>query len=198
MWLPLTILFPTKILHRERFPKGKCIATSNHYSNLDALLYDLKFVKKFRFMAKSELFKNKFNAFILKRFGAYPVDRQNVSPSVFKKTLTELKQNHQVFIFPEGTRNKKETEEMQSVKQGIITFASKGDAEIVPMLIYQKAKVFRKNYIIVGEPFKVEGQNPARLTKEETENNLKIYTEKMNALRVELDEFVQSKHKKKK
>ncbi len=197
LWLPLTIFYPTKVLNKKRMPKGKCIATSNHYSNVDCLLYNLKFCRKFRFMAKVELFKNKFSSWVLKSIGAFPVDRKNVTPSVFKKTLGELKKGHQVFIFPEGTRNKEDTETMQSAKQGVITFASKGDCEIVPMLLYRKPKIFRRNYIIVGEPFKVQGQNPARLTKEEVEQNLKIYTEKMDALRAELDKYVRIKKDKK-
>jgi len=86
---------------------------------------------------------------------------------------------------------------MADAKSGVITFASKGDAEIVPMLIYHKPKVFRKNYIIVGEPFKVQGANPARLTKEEIEENLAVYTKKMEQLRIELDEYVASKKRKK-
>lgn len=195
----MVILFPTKVIHKERMPKrgNKCIATSNHYTNVDPILYNKLFVRKFRFMAKKELFNTKFKSFILRGIGAFPVDRENITPSVFKKTIGELNQNHQVFIFPEGTRNKEGSEQMGDAKIGVITFASKGDAEIVPMLIYSKPKVFRKNYVIVGEPFKVVGENPKRLTKEEAEENLKIYTQKMEDLRKEIDEFVSSKKSKK-
>lgn len=197
--LPLVILYPTKIIHKERLKrKKKCIATSNHYSMVEPMLYDLLFARKFRFMAKKELFENKFFGFILKSIGAFPVDRNNVGPSVFKKVLSELKSDHQVFIFPEGTRNTEDTEEMLQVKTGVITFASKGDAEIVPMLIYHRPRVFRKNYIIVGEPFKVKGANPQRLTKEEVQQNLEVYTKKLKDLRKELNDYVESKKRKKK
>lgn len=199
LFIPMAILFPTKVIHKERMPKRgkKCIATSNHYSNVDPILYNKLFVRKFRFMAKKELFNTKFKSFILKGIGAFPVDRENITPSVFKKTIGELNQNHQVFIFPEGTRNKEGSEQMGDAKMGVITFASKGDSEIVPMIIYAKPRVFRKNYVIVGEPFKVVGENPKRLTKEESEENLKIYTKKMEDLRKEIDEFVSSKKRKK-
>ena len=40
---------------------------------------------------------------------------------------------------------------------------------VLPVVIYRKPKFFRKNYMIVGEPFKVVGENPKRLTKEEIE-----------------------------
>lgn len=197
--LPLLIFYPTKVLHKERMPKGKCIATSNHYSNMDGLIYISKFCRKFRFMAKAELFKNKFMSKIYYSIGMFPVDREHVSPSVFKKTISELNKGHQVFIFPEGTRNKEDTEEMGSVKSGIITFASKGDAVIVPMVMYHKPKIFRKNYIIVGEPISVQGEYSKRLTKEETQENVLRYTKAMEDLRKELDEYVENKkHKKNK
>jgi len=199
LYLPISILFPTWVIHKERLPrKKKCIATSNHYSNLDPLIYNFRFFTRFRFMAKKELFDTKISAWFFKCLAAYPVDRNQITPSVYKKTIAELNDNKQVFIFPEGTRNKSKDEaQMGNVKSGIITFASKGDAEIVPMLIYRKPKLFRKNYIIVGEPFKVEGENPKRLTPEEVQQNIEKYSQIMSDLRLELDEMLNKKKKRK-
>lgn len=196
--IPFFIFLPTKIIHKERLPKGRAIITSNHYSNADTIIYDVKFARKFRYMAKKELFKNWFVSWFLKSLGAYPVDRENVSPSVYKKTLSLLKNNKSVFIFPEGTRNKSGSEEMLSIKSGIITFASRGEVDIIPMLMYKPPKIFRKNYIIVGEPLKIQGVNPKKLTKAELEMNLKNYENAMKALRVELDDYVMKKNKKRK
>lgn len=199
LFLPMTIFFPTRVIHKERMPKKKkCIATSNHYSNTDGLVYISKFARKFRFMTKKELFNNKLAGAFFESLGMFPVDRKQITPSVFKRTMSELEKNHTVFIFPEGTRNKEDTEQMGDVKSGVITFASKGDAEIVPMVMYRKPKFLRQNYIIVGEPFKVQGENPKRLTKQEVEQNVEKYVEVMNNLRIELDEYVASRHKKKK
>ena len=196
--IPFFIFLPTKIIHKERLPKGRAIITSNHYSNADTIIYDVKFARKFRYMAKKELFKNWFVSWFLKSLGAYPVDRENVSPSVYKKTLSLLKNNKSVFIFPEGTRNKSGSEEMLSIKSGIITFASRGEVDIIPMLMYKPPKIFRKNYIIVGEPLKIQGVNPKKLTKAELEMNLKNYENAMKVLRVELDDYVMEKNKKRK
>lgn len=198
LYLPVSILFPTKVINKKRMPKGrKCIATSNHYSNLDPLIYNFRFVKKFKFLAKKELFKTKLSAWFFRSIGAIRVDRNQVSPSVFKECLKQLKNDKQLFIFPEGTRNKQDTEEMGDIKSGVITFASKGEAEIIPMLMYRKPKLFRKNYIIVGEPFKVEGEDPKRLTKEELEANTERYANVMDSLRIELDNIVNKKKNKK-
>lgn len=196
LFIPIRLFFPTKIIHKERLPKKeKVIVTCNHYSNLDPVICDIFFGKKFIYMAKVELYKNKFLGWFLKRIGSFPVDRQNITPSTFKQTMFHLGKKHKVFIFPEGTRNKEGTEELGDVKAGVITFASKGEAKIVPMVMYQKPRAFHKNYIIVGEPIAIVGQNPKRLSKEEVEQNLNTYTSAMNNLRQELDEYVLSKRK---
>ncbi len=197
--LPLWIMYPTKVIHKKRFDrKKKYVIASNHYSNADSLIYDLHFRRRFRYVAKKELFKKKFFAWVLRKIGAIPIERGSISPSSYKEILSVLKNNEQLFIYPEGTRNKIEDGEMQQAKEGLILFASKGEAEILPMLIYRKPKLFRKNYIIVGEPFFVQGENPKRLTKEEVEENLKAYSEKMEALRAELKTVVERKKKKNK
>lgn len=196
--LPITILYPTKVIHKKRIKKcGRVIVTSNHYSNLDPIIYDVKFTTKFRFMGKVELFKNWLSSAFFKGMGVYPVDREKVTPSVYKKTLKLLEKNKKVFIFPEGTRNKSGSEEMAGIKSGVITFASKGEARILPMLMYRPPKIFRKNYIIVGEPFELEAENTKRLTKEELQHNLERYENALSKLREEIDEFVLSKKSKK-
>ena len=196
--LPFLLFAPTKVLHKERIKNpARKIITSNHYTNADVLIYDFKFAKKFRYMAKIELFKNKLFGLFLKGMGAFPVHRDKISIAEYKQTLKLIQSNKPVFIFPEGTRNKQGSEEMLDVKTGIITFASKGEADIIPMVMYRPPKLFRKNYILVGEPFKIIAENPKRLTKEETKSNLERYEKVMQDLRIELDEYVESKNRKK-
>lgn len=198
LFLPTLILYPTKILHKERYnKKKKYVVTSNHFTNMDSIIYNCKFRTKFYFVSKKELFKNKIFGWIMRHIATIPVDRENISPSSFKEILGVLKKDKQLFVYPEGTRNKTGSNEMQDAKEGVVVFASKGEAEILPMLLYRKPRIFRKNYIIVGEPFKVVGENPKRLTKEETEENLKIYTQKIDELRQEMEEMISSKKKKK-
>lgn len=197
LYLPVTLIFPTKVLHREKLKKhGRIILTSNHYTNVDPVLYDIKFCAKFRFMAKVELFKNFFLRALIKSAGAYPVDREKVTPTVYKTTLNLLGKGKKVFIFPEGTRNKSGSEEMSEAKSGVITFASRGEAEIIPMLLYRPPKLFRKNYIIVGDSFNIVGENPKRLTKEELQQNLDRYELAVKNLREELDAIVEAKKNK--
>ena len=199
MFIPVVLLFPTKFLNKENLPKRgtKAIVTTNHYSNFDPIVYDIFLFKKFRFMAKKELFKNSFLAFLMKSLGAFPVDRENMSPSTYKTVMRDLKNNKQIFIFPEGTRNKSGSKQLGEIKSGFLTLASKGECEITPMLMYRKPRIFRRNYVIIGKPFELIGENPKRLTKEELDENLERYLQVMSELRRELDEYVEGKKKKK-
>ena len=198
LWLP-TLLHRTKIINKKNMPKKgtKCIVASNHYSIWDAMLFHVHFGRRYRALAKKELYKNKLFTFVLKSLGGIPVDRDQITPSTYKETISALNKNKQVIIFPEGTRNKSDNDELQGAKTGLVLFASKGDAPIVPVVIYRKPRFFRKNYMIVGEPFKVVGENPKRLTKEEIDLNVQNYVKVMADLRKQLDEIVQSKNKKK-
>lgn len=198
MFLPVILFFPTKIIHKENLPKKgkKAIITSNHYSLWDPIMHDIFFRRKFRYMGKKELFKNKFLGFFLKDFGGIPVDRDQISPSTYKLTMSELKKGRQIFIFPEGTRNKSGSDEFLEIKSGFLIFASKGECPITPLVMYRKPKAFRKNYIIVGKPFELIGENPKRLTKEELELNLERYLNVLKELRIELNDYVESKKRK--
>ena len=195
VWIFIRPLFPTKVVGKENLPKKKgYVLTCNHFSNMDCIILDLFLVKKIRFLAKKELFKNKFASFFLKKFGAYPINREKPELSSFRFALDVLKKDKILGIFPEGTRNKTE-KAMQDLKQGAITFASKGNTDIVPVVLYNKPKAFRKNYIIIGEPIKIEGENPSKLTKEEIELNAQKLYNVMQDLRKGMDEKLASKRK---
>ena len=199
LFLPVVLFYPTKILHKENLPKRgkKSILTSNHFSNFDPIIYDIFMFRKFRYMGKKELFDKKLVGFFVKDFGGFPVDREQITPSTYKTAMGLLKNDKQLFIFPEGTRNKTGTNEIQEIKSGFLIFASKGETAITPMLLYRKPKAFRKNYIIVGKPFELVGENPKRLTKEELEENLERYLQVLSDLRTELNDYVDSKKRKK-
>ena len=75
-WLPLRICFPTRVFGKKNLPKKQgFVLTCNHYSNMDPMILDACLNKKIRFLAKKELFKNKFSSWFMKKIGAFPVDR---------------------------------------------------------------------------------------------------------------------------
>ena len=128
----------------------------NHKSNMDAVLLAVNTWEKKYYLAKKELFKNKFVGGILKRLGAVKIDRDGTDLGAIKNCLKILKSNKKLLIFPEGTRVKGEDMTMGEVKHGTAMFAIKAKVPIVPIYISRKPKAFHKTVITYGKPFTLE------------------------------------------
>ena len=183
LYLPFKILYPTKVIGKKNLPKGSCIIASNHTSNLDAVVFALNTWEKKYYLAKKELFKKKFIAFFLKKFGAIKIDRQTSDVSAIKNSLKVLKNGKKLVIFPEGTRVNNENMELGQVKQGVSMFAIKAKTQIVPMFLYRRPKMFRRNKIFIGKPFSLDEFYDKRLDNETLSQATLIVEEKMNELR---------------
>ena len=181
--LPIRMLFPTKIIGKKNIPKGACIISSNHTSNMDAVMLAVKTWEKKYYLAKKELFKNKLFGFILKKCGAVKIDRQANDVTAIKNCLKILKNNKKLVIFPEGTRVHNENMELGEIKHGVAMFAIKAKVPIVPMFITKKTKIFRRNRIYIGEPFTLEEFYGKKLTEEELKSAGEIVTAKMQEIR---------------
>ena len=51
---------------------------------------------------------------------------------------------------------RKTSEELLPFKNGVGMIAVKAKVNVIPIYIYKKAKIFRKNYVFVGEKFSLE------------------------------------------
>ncbi|MDO4730838.1 MAG: lysophospholipid acyltransferase family protein [Clostridia bacterium] len=143
-----------KIKKYPEFPTGRCIICANHSALKDPLL--LAFIQKRQvyFMAKSELFENKFLAWLIKLVGAFPVKR-NKSDVKSVSYAEELLENEKIVgIFIEGTRSKDGN--LLPPKSGAVMIAYKTNTPIVPVSISQKSgkimRLFRKTTVNVGKP----------------------------------------------
>lgn len=195
--IPILILFPTKVIGRNRLPKKQgVIIAVNHYSNFDGVLMEAILPGRQYFLAKQELFKNKLLGCILKGVGCFPLNRQKSDISSIRFALKKLSEKKMLVLFPEGTRNKEEKEEMNEFKHGIVLIASKAGVPIIPVFLYKKPRMFIKNYLYIGEPFNPEGENPKRLTKEEMDDNTQRLYEKMQEAKINLIESVPKLKKK--
>lgn len=153
--LPLTIFVPVKKIGKKNLKelKGKhYIISCNHMSNWDPIMLDVRFNRKHRFLAKKELFENKFLGGCMKSFGAIPVDRTKPDPSSIKEILRHLNKKHHVCIFPQGTRAKQPMIEDGSAKEGVAMFAIRTGTPVVPMMFTKKIKAFRRTKLLIGKP----------------------------------------------
>lgn len=117
-------------------------------------------------MAKKELFRFPPMAWILKKLGVIPVDRENVDVNAVKGGLKALRAGKQLLIFPEGTRVRKNNR--PTPKRGAVTLASRTDSLILPVFLSRRRYPFCPIEMVIGEPFRVKYAGK-RATDEELE-----------------------------
>ena len=151
LFIPFSIMFPCRIIGKKRIPKGKCIIICNHRSNIDYIYLWNKIWRKQYVLAKKELFKGKLVSWFFTKMGGIPVDRESIDLSVIKNSLTALKKEKILTIFPEATRNKT-SQDLLEFKAGASVFSIKANAPIVPIYIQKRPHFLGFNRIVVGEP----------------------------------------------
>lgn len=147
----MLFVFRIKINGRENVPlEGGAIIASNHKSYWDPVMLALASPRKLSFMAKSELFKNKFFAKLITDLGAFPVHRGKGDLGAVKAALTILKGEGVMVIFPEGTRDRDDS--VTEAKPGAVMLAIKSKIPIVPAYISGKYHWFSKVTVTFGKP----------------------------------------------
>ncbi|MCI2775032.1 lysophospholipid acyltransferase family protein [Staphylococcus petrasii] len=119
------------VLGKENIPKdNKYVVTCTHESYNEVIMLGLALVpNEIHYMAKKELFSNKWGGKFLTSLNAFPVDRENPGPSTLKRPVNLLKENKTVGIFPTGHRT---AVEGAPLKRGASTIAMLGKAPILP------------------------------------------------------------------
>ncbi len=138
---------------------------------MEIIALGISLPRPIHFMAKKELFRRKLVAAFLTSIKAFPIDRENPSPSSIKTPVKLLKSGEVVGIFPSGTRKA----ESAPVKRGAVTIAGLARVPIVPVIYEGPANLndiwkCRNATITIGDPFIIEKSG-----KEE----ISAYTEKL-------------------
>lgn len=110
---------------------GGYMVCSNHRTNMDPLFIAQKLKPQLFFMAKQELFQNKFSGLIIKGLGAFPVERGKGDNGAIDFAVDTLKSGKVLAMFPEGTRSKDGIP--QRPKSGAALVAMQTHADILPV-----------------------------------------------------------------
>lgn len=200
-FIPGRIIFPSRIYGKKNLPKGKAVLTINHTSNLDSVIIALGTYEKKFYLAKKELFKNKLCSSFLKCLGAIKIDRSIADISAIKQSLTVLKKNKKLIIYPEGTRNKSAQDEdlnLGEVKNGAAMLAIKSKSPIIPIWIYNRPKAFRTTKVLIGKPYTFEEFYGQKLGDEVLEKASAVVAGKLNELKLEAEQKFKKTKKAKK
>ncbi len=152
--LVLFTRFRITALGKENIPlEGGCILALNHRSNYDVVIAGITCPRRLRFMAKAELFRNKFFSWLITTCGAFPVNRGRGDIGAIKSAMEKLRNNEIVLMFPEGKRVVSLADERQTrAKPGAVMIAIKAQIPIIPAYISGDFGFGKKLTIAYGKP----------------------------------------------
>ena len=151
MYIYCKVVYRMKVVGKENIPKkGPIIICGNHKSFLDPPLIEVTCGRYTRFLAKEELTKSKFLAFLGKVFDAILVKKDSKEVKALKESLQTLKNGDCLALFPEGTRNG--LEKGEKVKDGAAFFAVRSGVKVIPCGIKGGKKGDWKVTITYGKP----------------------------------------------
>ncbi|MGI5935249.1 MAG: lysophospholipid acyltransferase family protein [Oscillospiraceae bacterium] len=151
----VSLLYPLKVTGLESVPEGAAIVCAPHSSYVDAVLLAYALGKKhiLRFMAKAELFSVPVIGWVMRKCGAFAVNRSGPDINAIRTAIKYLKSGEKVMIFPEGTRVA--ADDAVAAKSGAVRLALKVGVPIVPVYLPRKKKLFSRVHVHIGEPFSI-------------------------------------------
>lgn len=100
-----TVFFDLKVYGLKNVPRaGGVLVVTNHQSLLDPFLLGVQHGRGMSYMAKSELFRNKAFAWLIRSLGAFPVKQGAGDVGAIRETVSRLQEGRMLNIFPEGSR----------------------------------------------------------------------------------------------
>ena len=166
-WAFRVILFicgtKVTVIGEENVPKDQAVLyIGNHRSYFDIIITYVRCPGLTGYVAKNDMEKVPLLRVWMKRLHCLFIDRENVKEAL--KTILagieNVKNGISMCIFPEGTRNKTNSE-MLPFKEGSFKIAEKSGCPIIPMAITNSADIFedhmprvKKTHVILeyGKP----------------------------------------------
>jgi len=120
---------------------GGVIIASNHKAFFDPPLLGAASKREFYFLAKKELFKNKFFGWFMKKYNATPISRRTFDREGLQRAVDILKRGKALVLFPEGKRIRDKA--FGEPKLGTGKIALEAQVPIVPAYIFGSEFFFR-------------------------------------------------------
>lgn len=159
-----TPLYRVQRIDLDKIPRnGKSILCSNHISYLDPVIIGAYAPRYIYFMAKKELYNNRFLGSLVSFLNAFPVNRRTLDRRTISTSFDILKNGNMLGLFPEGTRSTDGI--LRKGKKGMGFIAAHSKTSIIPVAISGANKIVQKPHkriffpkikIIAGEVIDVK------------------------------------------
>jgi glycerol-3-phosphate dehydrogenase (NAD(P)+) len=160
------VYFRMARIGREHIPaEGPVIVAANHRSFLDPFVIATMARRPMYYVAKKELFRQRWLAWILNALGAFPVDRGAADAESIDTAKAILARGDIVLIFPEGTRTRPGS--LGRPKRGVGRLALETGAPVVPVAVIGTEAV-RRGWRIRPHKVRIRAGRPLRFPKVET------------------------------
>ena len=175
------LIYRMKYIGRENVPKnGAYILASNHRLATDPIMLGMGLKRQVLFMAKEELFKNKFISWFLRKLGAFPVSRGKADTGSIRHFENALENGALMGIFIEGTRSK--DGEFLPPKNGCSLIAWDTKTPVIPVC---HTKIGSRTVFHFGKPLSLEDMGFEKGGAREFRNASRVIMDHIKALRAE-------------
>ena len=175
------LIYRMKYVGRENVPEnGAYILASNHRLATDPIMLGMGLKRQVLFMAKEELFKNKFISWFLRKLGAFPVSRGKADTGSIRHFENALENGALMGIFIEGTRSK--DGEFLPPKNGCSLIAWDTKTPVIPVC---HTKIGSRTVFHFGKPLSLEDMGFEKGGAREFRNASRVIMDHIKALRAE-------------
>ena len=151
------------------------IVIGNHQCWIDPVVMAVAVKKRqISLLAKAELGAGGKLTKILQSMHVVLVNRHSTDMEAMRACMKVVREGHILGIFPEGTRHHKGV--MEELESGVAMIALRAGVPLIPMLIPQKMKFFRRNDCYIGQPIETADLREQGINKETCAELLKRIT----------------------
>lgn len=192
------IVYPFKMFGNKKVGNGACIYVGNHYCMWDIFYPAHTTWEGVHFLAKESLLHKPVLRFFGRKLGAVGAMRDGTDVRTLMDSMKILKNGEKLSLFPEGTRNKLSDEEFLPFRGGSALLAIKTQTPVIPFVICNRPKVFRKTHVVFGEPIEFTEFYGKKLRQEDYDAAETVIRDKLYEMRNEHRKYLAAKKKGKK